>query len=128
MARKQKNAPGWKGLALALGVALGGWFIHSIAPWYAVAGIAFIGGWAAGLPGGKASAWAALGAALLWGGSAGWINLQNESILATRVGALLGGVAPVVLVLVTALWGALLGGLGGWLGAQLRPAPVRRYR
>lgn len=128
MARKRKTAFGWKGIALALSVALGGWLIHSIAPWYAVAGIAFIGGWAAGLPDGPAAGWAALGAALLWAASAGWINLQNEGILATRVGALLGGVGPVVMIFVTALWGALLGGLGGWLGAQLRPKPAHRYR
>lgn len=109
-----------RGLFLALGIALAGWFLYFIAPWYAIAGLGLLGGWAAGLKPVQALGWAALGAFVLWAATAGWINLQNEGLLATRVGTLLGGLSSWMMVAVSALVGALLSGMGAWLGAKMR--------
>lgn len=61
-----------------------------------------------------------LGAALLWGGYAGIINLSNEGILATQMGQLFGGLNGLLIVLVTALFGGLFGGLGALVGSFAR--------
>ena len=63
-----------------------------------------------------------LGAVLLWGGYALYINILNEGILATRMGNLFGGMGPGMMVLLTALFGGLFGGLGAWTGSLARQA------
>ena len=55
--------------------------------------------------------------ALLWGGVAAYLNMQNEGILATKIGQLFGGLGPNLLVLVTALFGALFASLGSCSGS-----------
>ena len=63
-----------------------------------------------------------LGAVLLWGGYALYINILNEGILATRMGNLFGGMGPGMMVLLTALFGGLFSGLGAWTGSLARQA------
>lgn len=62
-----------------------------------------------------------LGLLLLWGIFAGVINSANEGILATRVAAIfpLGG-SSFLLMLITALIGALVAGLAALSGRYLR--------
>ncbi|MCB0569438.1 MAG: hypothetical protein KDC66_06740 [Phaeodactylibacter sp.] len=61
-----------------------------------------------------------LGAALLWGGYAAYINLLNEGIMAGRIGNLFGGLSATMAVLLTAIFGGLFGGLGGLVGSLAR--------
>lgn len=61
-----------------------------------------------------------LGAALMWGGYAGYLNVLNDSILAARMGGLFGGLGPGMMVLLTACFGGLFGGLGAWTGSLAR--------
>lgn len=104
-------------LLFVLSVAFTGWVGHQFLPWYAIVVAAAL---CAGLSGeGAARSFAAgfAGAFLLWGAFAAYFNLANEGILATRVGALFGGLGPSALVLVTAVLGGLFGGLGALLGS-----------
>lgn len=102
-----------RNLALVvLMIALGA-LLHQFLPWWAI--------WCAGLVVGLAMpkegaigafAVGILGGALLWGGYALWLNLQNEGVMASRIGELFGGQSPTTLLLLTALFGGLFGGLG----------------
>lgn len=59
---------------------------------------------------------------LLWGLLAFWIDLKNNSNLSHKIAQLfpLGG-SSVLLILVTAFIGALVGGFAAMSGASLRP-------
>lgn len=61
-----------------------------------------------------------LGIGLAWGISAFMINSQNDSILASQLGDLFGGVGPIALILITAIVGSLLGGFGALTGSLAR--------
>lgn len=68
-----------------------------------------------------------LGIFILWGLLAFWIDVKNESILSHKVAQLfpLGG-SSVLMILVTALVGALVGGFAAMAGSSLRPAKRTR--
>lgn len=58
---------------------------------------------------------------LLWGGIALFINIQNQGLLAEKVAMLLPlGGSPALLILVTALVGALVAGMASLSGNYLR--------
>lgn len=71
---------------------------------------------------GQAFLAALLGAALLWGGYAAYLNALNEGILAARMGGLFGGLGAGMMVALTALFGGLFGALGGWVGSLANQA------
>lgn len=69
-----------------------------------------------------------LGIFLLWAIVAFWIDIKNNSILSHKISELfrLGG-SSILLIVVTALIGGLVGGFAAMAGSSLRPAPkVRR--
>lgn len=57
--------------------------------------------------------------ALLWGGLAYLADVDNGHVLSTRVASIFG-TSSVIMVLITAILGALLAGLGTWLGDRIR--------
>lgn len=57
-----------------------------------------------------------LGGILLWGIMAFWLNTGNEGILAERIGVLFGGIGENGILMVTAVFGGLLAGLGALTG------------
>lgn len=62
-----------------------------------------------------------LGVFLLWAGLAWWIDVKNQSILASKVATIfpLGG-SVMLLILITALIGAIVGGFGALTGSFIR--------
>ena len=59
---------------------------------------------------------------LLWGLLSFWIDTKNEGLLAGKISQLFGlGDGSLLLVLVTALIGALVGGFAALSGASIRP-------
>lgn len=59
---------------------------------------------------------------LLWGVLALWIDIKNESILSTKIAQLFSlGESHFLLILLTALIGALVGGFAAMCGASLLP-------
>ncbi len=57
-----------------------------------------------------------LGAALLWGGYAAYLNDLNQGLLAEKMGVLLQGVGATGMLIITAIVGGIYGGLGALLG------------
>ncbi len=66
-----------------------------------------------------------LGGLLVWGIYAGFLHFDSEGRLSDRLAVTFGASSGWMLVGVTALWGALTTGLGGWTGASLRRALVK---
>ncbi len=60
------------------------------------------------------------GVALAWVIVAGWIDVQNASILSKRIGTLFMGISPLGVLAVTAVIGGLTGGFGAMTGGALR--------
>ena len=96
-------------------------------PWWSIAIIAFLIVLLIPQSIGRGFLSGFLGIFLLWGLLAFWIDVKNHSILSHRIAEIfpLGG-SSVLLILVTALIGALVGGFAGMAGSSLRP--VRRRR
>ncbi|MEO9209520.1 MAG: hypothetical protein ABI208_00395 [Ginsengibacter sp.] len=62
-----------------------------------------------------------LGLLLLWGGLSIWVSVQNDHILAHRVSLLiLKNDSPTLLIITTALIGAIIGGLAALTASFLR--------
>jgi hypothetical protein len=68
-----------------------------------------------------------LGIFILWGFLSLWIDLKNESILSGKIAQIipLGG-SSVLLILVTAFVGAIVGGFAAMAGSSLAPGMVRK--
>jgi hypothetical protein len=108
-------------------IAATGYVLGLFLPWWSIAiaaflialllirhlGMAFLTGFA--------------GIFLLWGLIAMWIDITNQGLLSHKIAQLipLGG-SSVLLVLVTALIGGIVGGFASMAGASLRP--VSRHR
>lgn len=90
-------------------------------PWWVLAPVAF--GVALLLPQSNGRSFSAgfLGIFLLWSGLALWIDITNNSLLSHKIAQLfpLGG-SSVLLMIVTAIIGALVGGFAAWSGSSLR--------
>jgi ABC-type antimicrobial peptide transport system permease subunit len=63
----------------------------------------------------------------LWGVLALWIDLKNESILSHKIAQIfpLGG-SSILIILITALIGALVGGFAGMAGSSLRIVKIKK--
>jgi hypothetical protein len=92
-------------------------------PWWSIAIVAFLVAFllVQNLAAGFLSGFA--GIFILWGLLALWIDIRNESILSHKIAQLfpLGG-SSVLMILITALVGALVGGFAAMAGSSLRPA------
>ncbi|MDF2188868.1 hypothetical protein [Paraflavitalea sp. CAU 1676] len=90
-------------------------------PWWSLALAAFIVAlaipmkpWQNGLAG-------FTGLLILWGGLACWIDMANQHILSRKIAQVLPlGGSPIVLILVTALVGALVAGSAALTGSYAR--------
>jgi hypothetical protein len=60
------------------------------------------------------------GVSMVWAGYAFWLDIQNASILSTKIAVLFRVQQPMILLLVTAIIGGITGGLGAWTGSELR--------
>lgn len=91
-------------------------------PWWSIALVAFGVGFLIPQGVGRSFVSGFLGVFLLWCLLALWIDLKNESILSHKIAQLfpLGG-SSVLLILVTALVGGLVGGFAAMSGASIRP-------
>ncbi len=95
-------------------------------PWWSIAVAAFAVELAMGKPKGKAFVAGFAGIFILWMANAIIIDMQNEHILAGKVAKVLPmGGSVVVLVLVTAVIGGLVGGLAAATGRELKRAFVK---
>ena len=91
--------------------------LHQFLPSYAIAiaGLLF-GAIAPVTSAGKAFAYGLLAGAIVWGVYSGFLNYNNDSMLATRIGNMFGGLSAWSMVVITALVGGIYGGLGSITG------------
>ena len=97
-------------------------------PWWSIAVVSFLVALFLNPPAGWGFLSGFLGVFVCWGLLALWIDIKNESILSHKIAQLfhLGG-SSVLIILVTALVGGLVGGFAAMAGSSLRPVPrVRR--
>ncbi len=98
-------------------VILAGFIAQQFLPWWIIAVIAAVLSFIFDIKIG-AGFWAGfVAAALLWGGYAGYLDVQNEGILSARIGKLFGNMPGFMLVLITAIIGGVFGGLGAMTGS-----------
>ena len=107
-------------LAILLTAALG-FIAGKFLPWWSIAIVAFSVALLFPQRIGKSFLSGFLGIFLLWSLVALWIDAKNNSLLSSKVAAVfpLGG-STLLLILVTALIGALVGGFAALSGASLR--------
>lgn len=109
-------------IIIAIIAAIAEWF----APWWSAAIIAGIAGFASHLSTGKAW-WAGFcGLGAMWLTVVLCRDIPNAHLLSTRMADLMFKTKSYPLyLLLTAILGALIGGLGAWSGAHLRMALKR---
>jgi hypothetical protein len=92
-------------------------------PWWSIAIVSFLIALLIVQPIGRGFLSGFAGIFILWGLLSLWIDLQNESILSHKIAQVipLGG-SSVLLILITALLGAIVGGFGAMAGSSLAPA------
>jgi len=107
-------------LAVLLTAAFG-FIAGKFLPWWSIAVVAFFVALLLPQRIGKSFLSGFLGIFLLWSIIALWIDANNNSLLSSKVASLfpLGG-SSVLLIIVTALIGALVGGFAALSGASLR--------
>ena len=90
-------------------------------PWWGIALMALAVAAIIHQKAGKAFLAGLLGVFLLWAGLAWWIDMKNEGYLSAKIATLLPlGGSSFVLIVVTALIGALVGGFGAMTGSFMR--------
>ncbi|MFN8276375.1 MAG: hypothetical protein U0T84_02735 [Chitinophagales bacterium] len=94
-------------------------------PWYAVALAGFAVGYFLPQTGWRAFAASFLGVFLLWLVYTGWIDYQNQHVLAPKVAELLKLPNTGLLFFLTALIGGLCAGMGALTGQQLKQITAR---
>jgi hypothetical protein len=92
-------------------------------PWWSIALVAFVTALLLPQSLGRAFLSGFLGIFILWGVLSTWIDIKNESILSQKIAQLfpLGG-SSILLIVVTAFIGALVGGFAALSGNSLRPS------
>ena len=108
-------------LSILLIAALG--FIAGIfLPWWSIAIIAFLVALLIPQNIGLGFLSGFLGIFIMWAIVAAWIDIRNQGILSKKIAQLLPlGGSSVLLVLVTAIVGGLVGGFAAMAGSSLRP-------
>lgn len=100
---------------LTLGFLTGSWL-----PWWFIAIIAAIVCFLVPARSFPAFFYGFLAGILLWGGLALEKDWANNHLLSIQIGKLFNGVSPIVLILITAVLGGLISGLGALTGSSLR--------
>lgn len=95
--------------------------ILSFSPWWGFAITSFLVAILVHQKGWKAFLSGFLGLFLLWAGLAWWIDMQNNSLLSSKIAAILPlGGNSVLLILATGFVGGLISGLAAITGSYLR--------
>lgn len=102
-----------------LAISLAAFIFGTFTPWWSVAVVAFLVALLAGHKPGRGFLAGFLAIGLYWLGLTLYLNAANEHILAGRMAVLFHLPGPYAFVAVTAIVGALVGGLSAWAGSLL---------
>jgi len=89
-------------------------------PWWSLAAATLAVAVAMRLAPGRAFGAGFIAIALLWAGWALWWDIPNDHLLSGRMAKVFSLPHYSLLLMVTVLIGAMIGGLGAWSGAHLR--------
>lgn len=89
-------------------------------PWWNIALVAVVSSFMLRLKQWTALLFGLLAGFILWAMVSFYIDIENQSILSSRIGNLLGGLGPIALIAVTGLLGGLIAALGSLAGASIR--------
>lgn len=105
-----------------------GFFASNMLGWWSIAVVAFL--IAFFLHGNNFPSFLSgfLGAGLLWMGYAWMIDAETNQIMSKQIAPLLQNLEPIVLIIVTGVVGALLGGFGAVTGNSLRLIFVKKKK
>jgi hypothetical protein len=106
-------------LAVFLTLSLN-YFAGLVFPWWIIAPVGLLTGFIIQLKPGTSFLAGFIACFLLWSCIAFVIDLANEHILATRIGALFTVKQPFLMILITGLIGGLVTGMASLTGALLR--------
>lgn len=97
-------------------------------PWWVIAPISFAVCFWQSPTAGKAFLVGVLGVGLVWATYAGFLSVQNQSVMADRMGELLfkAPTSSVLLLVLSSLIGSLVGGVAGLAGFYVRTAILPR--
>jgi hypothetical protein len=115
-------------LLIVIGIALLSWGVTWIMPWWSVVLVAAVFCAAARIRPGRAFRAGFLGVFLFWGTADLVVSSANDHLLAGRMGLLFHLPHWSLFILVSAVVGGLVGGLGGWSGAAIQRAFVGTRR
>lgn len=94
-----------------------GYLIQTNLPWYSMALLALVLGYAAKFKPVSSLVLFFLLGAILWVSLAYWKDIQSQAHLSSRIGILFGVKNLFLLLAVTSLIGGITSGLGGWCGS-----------
>ena len=98
-------------------IAIITFLVGMVAPWWSVALVAAVVAAIAGVNGWQGFFSAFLAVFVVWLGYAFVQDVANDSILSTRMGALIGDIGTIGILILSAIIGALAAGFGGMTGA-----------
>ena len=98
---------------------IGSWLSGYYGPWWAPAVFIVISTAVLGLTIKKAMMIGASALGLTFLAMSAWMSSLDQSHLIEKTGTLLGGLAPVAMIVVTTIIGFVTGLLSGWLGSAL---------
>ena len=101
-----------------IAIAILSYFSESFGPWWTGVVVAFLIAALVQLKPGTTFLAGFIGLGLAWGVAAGIADFENSGILSARIGEMFGGLPGWSLVPITAIFGAVLGGLGALSGAS----------
>jgi hypothetical protein len=104
--------------ATIIAIGIFSYFSQSFGPWWTGVLVAFLMTAVVQIKPGTAFLAGFIGLGLAWGVAAGIADVENSGILSARIGEMFGGLPGWSLVPITAIIGALLGGLAGLSGAS----------
>ena len=96
------------------------WVLGTALPWWSIALAGFIGGLAFGSKASQAFVISLLGTGIAWLLMCFLINQNNDALLSTQIGQVLGGLSPILLILIVVVLGGLVSGLAGCSGFFFR--------
>ena len=90
-------------------------------PWWGIAITSLLVAVVVPQKAGKAFLSGLLGVFILWAGLAWWIDMKNQGLLSKKIASILPlGGSAILLILVTAIVGGLVGGFSAMSGSYLR--------
>ena len=104
-------------ILLVAAILLFGFITQQILPWWTILLLTGLLGLFFDLSTAQRFSAGFLAVFLLWGGYAFYLNMMNEGMLSEKMGILFGGLSGGILLLLTALLGGIIGGLGALTGS-----------